>query len=107
MTAVQVALLAVVIVLQLVAAVGLFVIRDPLDRLHLVGPVSVIGTIVLIVATVLAGTSTTHLAKTIVTGLFLWAASPFVSRTTARALRVRDAGELAIGAVDRDEDDRP
>lgn len=94
MTAVQSALLVAVIVLQLVCAVTMVVADDPFARLHLVGPVSVLGTIALTVAAILGSTSSTHAAKIIVVGLVLWVTSPFSNRAMARALRVRATGRL-------------
>lgn len=104
MTAAQVVLLGAVVALQLVAAVGMLVVRGPLDRLHLVGPVSVFGSLAIVLATLAAGTSTTHTAKTVATCLFLWVSSPFLSRATARALRVRATGELQIAPHERTDD---
>lgn len=89
-------LLGVVVAIQLVCAVGVLVVDDPSDRLHLVGPVSVLATVVAVVAIVLEAGSRTHVAKVVVTGLFLWAGSPFVTRATARALRIRGTGRLVV-----------
>lgn len=104
MTAIQAALLGAVVALHLIAAVGMLLVRDPLDRLHLVGPVSVFGSLAIILATLAAGTSTTHTAKTVATCLFLWVSSPFLSRMTARALRVRATGQLEIAPHERTDD---
>lgn len=98
MTLVQAGLLAAVVAVQLVCAVSLLVLRDPFDRLHMVGPVSVLATIALVVAAVIGSASSTHTAKVVVVGLLLWVTSPFSSRATARALRVRATGRLAVDA---------
>lgn len=96
MTAVQLVLLVVVVAIQLGCALGVLLVEEPADRLHLVGPVSVFGSILLTVAVALGGTSSTHIAKVVVIGLVLWLSSPFVTRATARALRVRASGRLEV-----------
>lgn len=96
MTAVQAGLLAVAVVIQLVCAVGMLTLDDPFDRLHLVGPVSVFATILVVLAVLGGGGSHTHLAKVVVIGAVLWGTSPFLTRATARALRIRDRGRLGI-----------
>lgn len=106
MIGVQAAILAVVVLLQLICSIGVLVVDDPFDRLHLIGPVSVFGSILLTVAVVVGGTSTTHLAKVVVIGALLWGASPFLTRATARALRIRAVGDLEVGPDELIEDDR-
>lgn len=106
MSAVQVGLLAAVALIQLVCAIGLLVVHDAFDRLHLVGPVSVFGSILLVAAVVVGGSSVTHIAKVAAIGAFLWGTSPFLTRATARALRIRSTGRLDIGPDELGEDDR-
>lgn len=106
MTALQAGLLGLVVLIQIVCAVGVLVVDDPFDRLHLIGPVSVFGSILVTVAVVVGGSSTTHLAKVVVIGVLLWAASPFLTRATARALRVRWTGRLEVRPDELTEDGR-
>lgn len=96
MSGLQAVLLAVVVAVQLVCAVALLFQRDPFDRLHLVGPVSVLATAVLVVAVLISASSTSHAAKVVVVGLLAWLTSPMSNRVTARALRIRAAGRLAV-----------
>lgn len=105
MNVAQGALLAGAVVLQLACAVGILAVEDPMDRLHLIGPVSVLGSVLLVVAIAVGGTSGTHLAKVAVTGLFLWATSPFLTRATARALRIRATGRLEVSSEELGEGD--
>lgn len=105
MTAIQSVLLGLAVLVQAVAAVGMLAAREPLDRLHLVGPVSVLATILVVAAVGLDGGSSTLVAKAVVTGGFLWVASPFVTRATARALRVRAAGRLELAGEEVDRED--
>lgn len=97
MTAAQSILLGAAMAIQAVCAIGMLTTRAPLDRLHLVGPVSVLATVAVVAAVALDPTSSTsHLAKAVVTGLFVWLSSPFLSRATSRALRIRERGELTV-----------
>lgn len=107
MSVVQVVLLAAVALIQLVCAVGVLAVDDPFDRLHLVGPVSVLGSILLVAAVVVGGSSSTHIAKVAVIGAFLWGTSPFLTRATASALRIRSTGRLDVGPDELGEDDQP
>lgn len=104
MTVAQGVVLSFVVALQLVCAVGVLLVDDPFDRLHLLGPVSVLGSILLIVTVLLGGPSTSHLAKVAATGALLWATSPFVTRASARALRIRATGRLAVTEEELEEE---
>lgn len=96
MTAIQMGLLAAAVAIQLACAVGVLRVHDPFARLHLVSPVSVFGSLLIVVAVVVGGSAATHLAKVVVIGLLLWISGPFVTRATARALRIRSEGRLEV-----------
>lgn len=96
MTAAQAILLGTAVAIQAVCAIGMLTTRAPLDRLHLVGPVSVLATVAVVAAVAIDPTSSSQLAKAVVTGLFVWLSSPFLSRATSRALRIRARGELTV-----------
>lgn len=107
MTGLQAVLLGAAVTIQVVCCLGVLLLEDATDRLHLVGPVSVLATLAVVVAVAAGAASRTHLAKVAVTGLVVAAASPFVSRATARALRVRERGGMGVEAVEVESDGSP
>jgi multicomponent Na+:H+ antiporter subunit G len=90
---VTIALLAVGLAVVLLSCVGIAVLDDPMDRLHLVTPASTLGVIAACAAVVVhegldaSGTSAVLLAAvTVVT-------SPLVSHACARSFEVRRQAE--------------
>jgi multisubunit Na+/H+ antiporter MnhG subunit len=81
---------------ELLACLGLLVMRGAYDRLHYVGP-SVLGA-VLIAAAIWAreGASTISLKATLLAA-FLLIASPALAHGTARAARIAERGDWRAG----------
>lgn len=107
MSAAAAVLLGISVAVQLVCCAGNLLVRDAADRLHLVGPLSVLVTLCVVTAVIAGSGSRTHVAKVVVTGIFLAASSPFVSRATGRALRIRAKGRLGVeeNEVEEEEED--
>jgi multicomponent Na+:H+ antiporter subunit G len=85
-------LLAGAITIELVCAVGVFVITDPFDKLHFLGPASALGSVLVAAAIVLEEALATNGVKSIIAALLLVLTSPILSHATARAARVRQYG---------------
>lgn len=94
MTVVVAVLLAAGVATELICAVGVVLARDAFDRLHLVGPAAVVGTAFIVAAVALDAHTGSHVARVVATGAVLWLSSPFLTRATARALRIRRTGRL-------------
>lgn len=88
-------LLGMVVMLQVVAAITASLADDAVAKLHAVNVASVLATVPLVIAVGLGGSSVPHVGKVVLTGALLVASSPFLSRATARAIRIRRTGELA------------
>jgi multisubunit Na+/H+ antiporter MnhG subunit len=85
------ALLGLGVLVELVAVLGVAVMRDPFDRVHYVGLVGY-GAL-LVGASILVRESFSLIGdKAIVTGLLLALFSPVVGHVTARSLRRRSLG---------------
>lgn len=89
-------LLAITVALQFVGAVTALLARDAVAKLHAVNVVSVLATVPLVAALMLAPSSRTYAPQVVLTGAILAVSSPFLSRATARAIRVRREGELVV-----------
>jgi monovalent cation/proton antiporter MnhG/PhaG subunit len=86
------ALLAVGVVLELLACLGIAVMEDVYDRLHFLPPAT-LGAIAIGAAILMeAGASMIALKAGLVV-LFLLAAAPGVAHVTARAARIHDLGD--------------
>lgn len=95
-------LLGVTVALQLVGALTTLLARDAVAKLHAVSVVSVLATVPLVVALVLAPSSRTYAGQVVLTGAILAVSSPFLSRATARAIRLRRSGELVATDTELD-----
>jgi multicomponent Na+:H+ antiporter subunit G len=80
------------VVLNLIACLGVLVMRDTLDRLHFTGP-SLLGAICIAVAVVVKDSFSLVGDKAILIALFLIIASPIVTHATARAARIAELGD--------------
>jgi multisubunit Na+/H+ antiporter MnhG subunit len=79
---------------DVVCALGLFVLRSVYDRVHLLGPAAILGTGFIAAAVVVQQGHSALGIKAMLVGLILWGASPVLSHATMRAARVREAGWL-------------
>ncbi len=83
-------------VLEVVAVLGLVVMRNPFDRLHYVGMAGYGG--LLIGISVLVRESFSLIGdKSLATGVVLVAVGPVLAHTTARSLRTRERGDWRKG----------
>ena len=96
-------LLVIALVTVAASCVGIAVMDDPLDRLHLVTPAAMIGAVALSAAVVVReGPSSSGLAAILV-GAIVAGTSPFTSHAVARSIMVRRGdGPDGFGAA-RDE----
>jgi multicomponent Na+:H+ antiporter subunit G len=91
------ALLVVGVAFQLIAVVGVLVAADVYDRLHFIGPGSILGPSALALAIVLEeGPFSQAGLKSILVALLLLGLSPVLVHATARAAYVRERGSLAL-----------
>jgi multicomponent Na+:H+ antiporter subunit G len=88
---VAVAILAIGIGLELIACLGIIVMRDALDRLHC-GGVASFGATLVGVAIVVQESFSLIGNKALATGLVLLLTTPVLSHATARMIRVRERG---------------
>lgn len=102
MNAVAVALLGITVALQLVGALTTLLARDAMAKLHAVSVVSVLATVPLVVALLLVPTSRTYAGQIVLTGTILAVSSPFLSRASARAIRLRRTDELVASEAELD-----
>lgn len=99
-------LLVIGLVIVLASCIGIAVMDDPLDRLHLVTPAAMLGSVALCAAVVLRdGMSATGTAAILV-GVVVAGTSPFTSHAMARSIMVRrDAGPKGFDAAYREGSD--
>lgn len=90
--------------LQLIAVLGLTVMRDAYDRLHYVGMVSYGAFLVALAVLVRAGFSLLG-EKALATGVLLVLSGPLIVHVTARALRMREHGDWRAG-IERHREER-
>jgi monovalent cation/proton antiporter MnhG/PhaG subunit len=86
------ALLAAGVACELIACLGVAVMRNTYDRLHYVGPATLGGVLIAGAIWVREGPSGIALKATIVAA-FLLVASPALAHATARASRISELGD--------------
>jgi len=97
-------LLALGVVLQLFAVLGLSVMRDAFDRLHYVGMAGY-GALLIAVAILVRESWSLIGDKALATGALLLLVGPLLVHTTARSLRTRERGEWREG-IEREAEKR-
>jgi monovalent cation/proton antiporter MnhG/PhaG subunit len=90
--------------IELLAVLGLCVMRDLYDRLHYVGLVG-FGTLLIAVAVVFRESFSLIGDKALLVGVVLVTTGPVLAHVTARSMRIREHGrwEAGIEAVAEDE----
>lgn len=88
--------------LELIAVLGLCVMRDVYDRLHYVG-VAGFGTLLIGVAIVVRESFSLIGDKALLVGVVLVLTGPVMVQTTARSLLIRDLGDWRAKARGKDE----
>jgi multisubunit Na+/H+ antiporter MnhG subunit len=87
-------LLAAAALLTLVCAVGVLVMPDPFQKLHYLAPPAAFASFLVAAAVFVRGNATGGI-KAVLAALVLLAINAAVTHATARAARIRDAGQLA------------
>jgi multisubunit Na+/H+ antiporter MnhG subunit len=106
MNAAAAILLITGVAIELVAVLGVCVMRDPFDRVHYAG-LAGFGALLVGVA-VLARESWSAIAdKALATGVLLVLFSPIVVHATARSFRTRTRGDWRTGIEAQREDEEP
>lgn len=96
------ALVAFGVVVELLCCLGVLLMRTAFDRLHYLGPAIVFGPLCFAIATMISGGALSQAGvKTFVILLVLLVTGPIQSYVTARLLRHRLAGGLALRRSDR------
>lgn len=96
------ALLAFGAFVELLCCAGVFLMRTPLDRLHYVGPAIIYGPLCFCAAGMVEGGVLSQQGiKMLVVMLVLLVTGPVLSYVTARLIRFRLAGGLALRPSDR------
>lgn len=96
-------LLGLACLLVLACSVGVLVMKDPYQRLHYVGPISMVAPVLVGVAVTLRSGWHESTGETWVALAFVAVTSPFLSHATVRAARIREAGDWRV----LDEDSPP
>lgn len=100
--AVVVILLVLGVGLELVAVLGLCVMRNPYDRLHYVG-LAGFGALLVGVSVIIRQSFSLIGDKSLLVGVMLILSSPIVAQTTLRSLLIRERGDYrdCAGEADR------
>jgi multicomponent Na+:H+ antiporter subunit G len=90
--------------LQLLAVLGLALMRNAYDRLHFVG-LAAVGALLVAVGILVRESFSLIGDKALVTGLVLVVLGPVLTHVTARSLRVREHGDWRAGIGSHREED--
>lgn len=86
------ALLVIGVGIELMCCLGILVMRDVFDRLHYLGPATVLGPVFIAAAVVLEEALSTAGIKAILIAGVLLSTGPVLTHATARAARIRRYG---------------
>ncbi len=87
-------LLVVGVAIELACCVGVLVMRDAHDKLHYIGPASILGPIAVAGAIVIRESLSQAGVKAIITAVLLIIANPVLTHATGRALYIRRRDQL-------------
>ena len=90
--------------LEVLAVLGLCVMRDAYDRMHYVGLVG-FGALLIAVAIVVRESFSLIGDKTLLVGLILIVSGPIVAQTTARSLLIRELGDWRAKLEQQEEEE--
>jgi multicomponent Na+:H+ antiporter subunit G len=93
-------LLGLAVLVTVIAVLGLIVLPDAYDRLHVLGPVKIVAAGAVALAVLLSEGLTADASKAVVVWLLLLATSPVLTHATARAGVTRDRHRGALGETD-------
>ena len=88
--------------LELIAVLGICVMRDPYDRLHYVG-LAGFGALLMTVAVLVRESFSLIGDKALLVGVILVLTGPVLTQTTARSLLIRELGDWRKKARERSE----
>jgi multisubunit Na+/H+ antiporter MnhG subunit len=88
--------------LELIAVLGICVMRDPYDRLHYVG-LAGFGALLMAVAVLVRESFSLIGDKALLVGVILVLTGPVLTQTTARSLLIRELGDWRKKARERSE----
>ncbi|GAC1434315.1 MAG: hypothetical protein NVSMB65_08330 [Chloroflexota bacterium] len=92
---------------ELLCCLGLVLMRNVFDRLHYLGPATLLGPLLIALAVVAREALSQAGIKALLIALVLAVVSPVVTHATGRAARLRSFGTLAVGPEDRRDDGEP
>ena len=87
-------LLVAGVAIELACCVGVLVMRDAHDKLHYIGPASILGPIAIAAAIVMRESFSEAGVKAILTAALLIVANPVLTHATGRALYIRRRDHL-------------
>lgn len=95
-------LIAFGVAVELLCSLGVLLMRTAFDRLHYLGPAILFGPLCFAIATMIAGGPLSQQGiKTLIVFIVLLVTGPIQSYVTARLIRYRLAGDLALRRSDR------
>ncbi|MFN2475001.1 MAG: cation:proton antiporter [Chthoniobacterales bacterium] len=89
-----IALLALAVAVEWICCLGLVAMRNPYDRLHASAPANILPPIFIATAVLVHSGVSQAALKTILIALALLFTAPVVTHVIARAVRIREKGEL-------------
>jgi len=89
-----VVLLGFGVTVEVLCALGVLLMRNSFDRLHYLGPATLLGPLAVAAAVLVDASDTQARIKAVLIALILLATGPILTHATARAARVRQFGRL-------------
>ena len=93
-TIAMVVLLCLAVAVELLCGVALVVMENTYDRLHYLGPASLLGPLFVGAAVLIRHSSAQACIKIVLLALILWLIGPVLTHATARAIRIRQTGNV-------------
>ncbi len=82
------------VVVELACCIGVLVMDDAYDKLHYLGPATIVGPLAIAAAIILRESLSQAGIKALLTAVLLMMASPVLSHATARALYIRQRDHM-------------
>ena len=95
------ALVGAAVLVTLISALGVLVMRDPLQKLHYISPPATLGVSLIAAALFLGEPDPQAGAKAVFVALLLLGMNAVATHATARAARIRDHGTLTPRPAER------
>lgn len=94
-------LVSVGVLVSLLCCVGLLAMRDVFDRMHYLGPATIISPLLIAAGILLYSGISQAGIKAVLIAVVLVVTSPVLAHTTARAARIREQGDWRIRPDER------